>query len=245
MSVSEMPSVEVAGLSVTGFPSLERCAEHLLTVAHAGIGAAAFAVNAEKIVSCMEDPALGSVLRQATLRYPDGAGVVLAMRRKGVVSARVAGADLWLSLIRYASSESLKIALIGARPDVIEETQQRLESDFVGVRVVMAVDGYEGAANVPALAESLIATDPNLVFVAMGSPRQEELILELRRHYPAGLYMGLGGSFDVYCGRKRRAPLWMQRFGLEWMFRFLAEPSRVRRERKRIKFLVLLLSGRL
>ena len=83
------------------------------------------------------------------------------------------------------------------------------------------------------------------LFVALGSPRQEMLIERFRSVHPRGFYMGLGGSFDIYAGVKKRAPLWMQRRGLEWLFRFLSEPSRAPRETKRLKFLALLVMGKL
>jgi UDP-N-acetyl-D-mannosaminouronate:lipid I N-acetyl-D-mannosaminouronosyltransferase len=243
-AANDMANVSIAGIDVSGFSSVESCAKHLAESARNGSGGAAFAINAEKVVSAIENPALGPILREGTLRYPDGAGVVLAMRRKGVVSARGAGADLWLAVMRRACSASLHVALIGARPDVLQETRRRLGIEFPDAPVVLAVDGYQGAKDLESVAAQLVSARPALVMVAMGSPRQEQVILELRREYPAGVYLGLGGSFDVYCGRKKRAPLWMQRIGLEWLFRFLVEPSRAGRERKRLKFLLLLLAGR-
>ena len=92
---------------------------------------------------------------------------------------------------------------------------------------------------------SIAASGARLLFVGLGSPRQELLIDRLRAAHPGGFYLGLGGSFDIYAGVKKRAPLWMQRRGLEWLFRFLSEPSRATRETKRLKFLALLVLGRL
>jgi UDP-N-acetyl-D-mannosaminouronate:lipid I N-acetyl-D-mannosaminouronosyltransferase len=201
-------------------------------------------VNAEKVVSYREDAISRELLSHGTLRYPDGAGVVLAMRRRGARTARLPGADLWLAVLRHSAPTGITVALIGACPDVLDETKQKIELEMPHVSVVFAVDGFQGASDFGHLADSLTETAPQLVLVAMGSPRQEQLIVDLIKHWPGGYYMGLGGSFDVYCGRKRRAPLWMQRIGLEWLFRFILEPSRFRREFKRMKFLVLLLSGR-
>jgi UDP-N-acetyl-D-mannosaminouronate:lipid I N-acetyl-D-mannosaminouronosyltransferase len=111
--------------------------------------------------------------------------------------------------------------------------------------VRIARDGFEGTRDVARIAQELRESRPSLVFVALGSPRQELLIEELRAHHPAAFYLGLGGSFDIYSGLKKRAPLWMQRNGLEWTYRFLKEPSRARRETKRLRFLLMLASGRL
>lgn len=235
----------MGGIEISAFGSLGECAERLLEAARRRRGGFAVAINAEKVISAHQDRALAALIESATLRYPDGAGAVLAMRLKGVRSARIAGADLWLAILRAARQERLPIALIGASPRVLAATRARLEFDFPLVDIRVARDGYEGARNPTELIEELRRADPQVVFVAMGSPRQEQLIDTLRRGYPEALYLGLGGSFDVYCGAKRRAPLWMQNCGLEWLFRFLIEPARARRETKRLRFLAMLTSGRL
>lgn len=242
---SAMQDVAVGGIRVSAFESPAQCARRILGDARCGRGGFAVAVNAEKVISCLQDSGLRALVGRATLRYPDGAGVVVAMRLKGQRTARVAGADLWLEILRQAGGRRLAVALIGAAPRVLEATRARLEAEFPLVDIVVARDGFDGARDAGAIIEELARTRPEVVFVAMGSPRQEQLIERLRRGYPAAFYLGLGGSFDVYCGVKRRAPLWMQRHGLEWLFRFLSEPSRAPREAKRLRFLLLLTARRL
>ena len=173
------------------------------------------------------------------------AGVVVAMRLKGVRSTRVAGADLWLEVLRQARGQNLSVALLGAKPEVLDATHRRIAAEFPDVTVSIARNGYDGMRDLEALAQELATRKPHLVFVALGSPKQELLIERFRAAHPSGFYMGLGGSFDIYAGGKKRAPLWMQRRGLEWLFRFLAEPARAPRETKRLKFLALLVLGRL
>lgn len=235
----------VGGVPVSPFESLEACAQRILADARSGAGGFAIAINAEKVITCGVDRDLEATVERATLRYPDGAGVVVAMRLKGARSTRVAGADLWLEVLRQSRGRPLNVALIGAKPDVLATTRRRVEGDFPNVTVSLARNGYEGTRDAAALARELENAKPDLVFVALGSPRQELLIERFRAAHPAGFYMGLGGSFDIYAGAKKRAPLWMQRRGLEWLFRFLAEPSRAPRETKRLKFLALLMLGRL
>lgn len=235
----------VGGVPVSPFDSLAACAQHILTEVRSGAGGFAIAINAEKVITCSRDRNVQETVEHATLRYPDGAGVVVAMRLKGVHSTRVAGADLWLEILRQARGQRLSVALIGARPEVLNATRRRLEADFPGVTVSVARNGYDGTRDLTALARELATTRPDLVFVALGSPKQELLIERFRTAHPSGFYMGLGGSFDIYAGVKKRAPLWMQRRGLEWLFRFLSEPSRAPRETKRLKFLALLVMGKL
>jgi UDP-N-acetyl-D-mannosaminouronate:lipid I N-acetyl-D-mannosaminouronosyltransferase len=235
----------VGGVPVSPFESLGDCAQRILAAVRSGAGGFAIAINAEKVITCGRDRNVQETVERATLRYPDGAGVVVAMRLKGVRTSRVAGADLWLEVLRQARGQKLGVALIGAKPAVLEATRRRLEAEFPHVAVLVARNGYDGIRDIEALTRELATTKPALAFVALGSPLQERLIERFRVAHPTGYYMGLGGSFDIYAGAKKRAPLWMQRRGLEWLFRFLAEPSRARRETKRLKFLALLVLGKL
>ena len=235
----------VGGVPVSPFDSLAACAQQILTDVRSGAGGFAIAINAEKVITCGRDRKVQETIERATLRYPDGAGVVVAMRLKGVRSTRVAGADLWLEVLRQARGQRLSIALIGAKPEVLNATRRRLESDFPDVSVLVARNGYDGTRDLDALTQEIATAKPDLVFVALGSPKQELLIERFRTAHPSGFYLGLGGSFDIYAGVKKRAPLWMQRRGMEWLFRFLSEPSRAPRETKRLKFLALLVLGRL
>ncbi len=235
----------VGGVAVSPFDSLSACAQRILSDVRGGRGGFAIAINAEKVITRANDPNLEATIERATLRYPDGAGVVVAMRLKGARSARVAGADLWLEVLRQARGQRLGIALIGAKPEVLAATRRRLEAEFPDVVVLVSRNGYDGTRDLDALSREIAGARPDLVFVALGSPRQELLIERFRTVHPTGFYMGLGGSFDIYAGVKKRAPLWMQRRGLEWLFRFLSEPSRAPRETKRLKFLALLMLGRL
>jgi UDP-N-acetyl-D-mannosaminouronate:lipid I N-acetyl-D-mannosaminouronosyltransferase len=235
----------VGGVPVSPFDSLAACAQRILADVRGGQGGFAIAINAEKVITCNNDRNVQETIERATLRYPDGAGVVVAMRLKGVHSTRVAGADLWLEVLRQTRGQNLSIAILGAKPEVLETTRRRIQADFPQVTVSIARNGYDGVRDLEGVTEELIARKPDLVLVALGSPKQELLIEHFRRVHPEGFYMGLGGSFDIYAGAKKRAPLWMQRYGLEWFFRFLSEPSRAPRETKRLKFLALLVLGRL
>jgi UDP-N-acetyl-D-mannosaminouronate:lipid I N-acetyl-D-mannosaminouronosyltransferase len=198
------------------------------------------ALNAEKVANADEE--LKSIVNQ-NIGYADGAGVVLALRRKGVHSARIAGSDLWLDLVRDATP-GRSVYLVGSTRTVIEATVERLARTIPGVRIAGYRDGFLTDGDAELLADDLRRTQPDLVLVAMGSPRQERLMATLRRAWPA-LYMGLGGSFDVFAGQKPRAPRWIQRSGLEWAYQFVRSPRRLRRLPAYVKFAALLSVGRL
>lgn len=197
------------------------------------------AVNAEKL-------AHGNRRLQAVgntnLAYPDGMGAVLALRRLGVQAERIAGADLWQRIVdRYAGAK--RIYLLGARRPVIEAVAAALRARYPAIALGFR-DGYLNPGDVEELIREFQATKPELVFVGMGSPRQELLMSRLYEAHPA-LYMGVGGSFDVFVGQKPRAPRWMQRIGMEWAYQFVREPRRLHRLPAYLKFGVLLAFGRI
>lgn len=198
------------------------------------------AMNAEKILK--DDERLRQLVN-ANIGYPDGIGAVMALRKKGLDAVKIPGAEFWLDIIgRYKDEKTFY--LIGSAQDVIERTVAKLHEDFPGVRIVNYRNGYLKAEDIAALKEDLTHTKPDVVFVAQGSPRQEFLMDELMAVYPA-LYMGLGGSFDVYCGLKKRAPKIFIDLGLEWLYRLLKEPTRIGRQMVLVKFLALLMVGKL
>ena len=198
------------------------------------------ALNAEKVGTA--DDRVRRIVNE-NVGYADGMGVVVALRRKGLSATRIAGADLWLELLRTQPGGT-RLFVVGGTEDVIAEVVQKLNNRFP--RLVMAGyrDGYVNAKDIEALKHDLASAQPDVVLVGMGTPRQELLMAELIRAWPA-LYMGLGGSLDVFVGRRRRAPRWMQRSGLEWIFRFVDDPRRLPRLGAYLRFAWLLARGKL
>lgn len=203
------------------------------------------AINPEKVVRALGDRELARTVEEATIRYPDGIGVVWAMRRRGVRTARLAGADLWLHLMRGAEAAGVDVFLLGGDPKVIDSTRRQLELQLPRLRIAGTHHGYFPPDGEPAIRNSVAASGAGIVCVAMGSPRQESLISRLRELHPGAFYMGVGGTFDVYVGKVPRAPVWMQRAGLEWLFRLARQPSRIGRQRSLLTFLHLEFTGKL
>ena len=197
------------------------------------------AVNAEKYARA--DPALQAIAN-ANLAYPDGMGAVLALRRLGVRARRIAGADLWLRLVEQHARDR-SFYLVGAKGPVIEAVARKLRQRYPGIELRFR-HGYLEPGDVERLYDEFHALRPQIVLVGMGSPQQEILMSRLYSAHPA-LYMGIGGSFDVFVGRKPRAPKPIQRIGLEWAYQFAREPRRLRRLPAYLKFAFLLAAGRL
>ena len=200
------------------------------------------AVNAEKIIN--RDPKIKEIINNNT-GYLDGIGPVLAARRTGVcVACKIPGCELWLKLVeRFRNNRSFY--LLGSTRTVVEETARNLRKDFPGINITGYHDGY---LTTEALKENVIndivSKKPDVVFVAMGSPKQELLMADLHALHPA-LYMGLGGSFDIYAGKVKRAPKWWVEHNLEFAYRLLKQPKRLRRQMRLLRFTWLLLTNRL
>ena len=195
---------------------------------HAGGGGRIVTLNAEMTMAARANPDLGQAIATADLVIPDGAGVVWALSRQGVQVVKSAGIELAWSLLRYAVAHQWRVALVGSAPAVMDELRQNLPQRLPGLNLVMAVDGFQPTESWPGLEAALRDLKPDLVLIALGVPRQETWSQRVCQG-ASGVWMGVGGSFDVWAGVKRRAPAWMCRWQIEWLYRLLQEPSRWRR----------------
>lgn len=196
------------------------------------------AINAEKILHATEET---KNIINNNIGYPDGVGAVYALKAKGIKNAiKIPGCELWLDIIRKHFLDK-SFYFVGAKEEVIQSVVSKLKIEFPGIAIVGYRNGYiKSKEEKYTLINDLIQKKPDIVFVAMGSPKQEILMNEMIIVHPA-VYQGLGGSFDVYTNRVKRAPkLWMS-FNLEWAYRLIKEPRRFYRQVFLFKFLWLLL----
>lgn len=200
------------------------------------------AINAEKIIAAPDEV---REMINRNVGYCDGIGAVKALKRKGLKDiVRLPGCELWLKIIeRY--HRDWKFYIVGASPEVHEATVRKLREQYPGINIVGHRDGYikDDAAR-EALIADVAEKRPDAVFVAMGSPKQERLMGEMQQRHQA-VYVGLGGSYDVYTGAVKRAPRMWQKLNLEFMYRLVRQPSRWRRQLNYIPFLYRLYTGKL
>ena len=173
---------------------------------HARGGGQIVTLNAEMTMTARANPQLGEAIAAADLVIPDGAGVVWALSRQGVKVRRSPGIELARDLLSYAESHGWTVALIGAAPEVMERLRQRLAKELPALRLSMTEHGYQSAEAWPGIEAQLHAQKPDLVLLALGVPRQETWGLRVRQGQP-GLWMGVGGSFDVWAGVKEGSPV--------------------------------------
>jgi N-acetylglucosaminyldiphosphoundecaprenol N-acetyl-beta-D-mannosaminyltransferase len=186
--------------------------------------------NPEMIVRAHGDARLRHVLRAAELVVPDGTGVVWAARVLGrPVPGRIAGIDLTTALLGRAAESGRQVFFLGAEPGIAEQAAARLRERLPQLRIAGWHHGYFSQDRNGDVIERINASGADLLLVAMGVPRQELWIADNRDRLNVKVAIGVGGAFDVFAGKVRRAPAWLQRLGLEWAYRVIKEPRRVRR----------------
>lgn len=198
--------------------------------AHKGI---LVAINAEKILHATDET---RALINRNIGYCDGAGAMLALKQKGITDAvKIPGCELWLKIVaHFVATHSFY--LVGSKPEVIEATVEKLRQEYPGINIVGYRDGYiKTDEEREALIDDIVTKKADVVFVAMGSPKQELLMEEIQRRHDA-IFQGLGGSFDVYTGRVERAPQWWVNHNLEFAYRLIREPKRITRQVHLLKY---------
>ena len=200
--------------------------------------------NPEIVQRASKDPEFSEILSRADLVIPDGVGIIYAARILGrPLKGRVPGIDFASALMGRMAGTGRRLYLLGAAPGVAEQAAVNLRAKYPGLVVCGAHDGFFQDDASPAAA--IKAARADVVFVCLGFPKQEKWIAAHGREAGARLYVGLGGSLDVFAGRVERAPESFQRLGLEWLHRLIKEPSRIGRMAKLPLFLVSAAGARL
>jgi N-acetylglucosaminyldiphosphoundecaprenol N-acetyl-beta-D-mannosaminyltransferase len=192
-------------------------------------GAHIVTLNAEMAMQAEQDEALATLIRKAELVIPDGAGVVLYLKLRGMTAQRCPGIELSEQLItRSVEVAPCPIFFYGGAPGVTAAAAAAWQ-ERVGAAIVGTENGYVSPADQPQLLQTLKDLQPRIIFVGLGVPRQEYWIAENRHVCPHAIWVGVGGSFDIWAGSKTRAPGWLRNNNLEWTYRLYQEPWRWRR----------------
>ena len=192
--------------------------------------------NAEIVYEAMHDPAMCRLVNGADLVLPDGAGVVLASKiLKDPLKEKVAGVDFADNLLGLLAQTGGSVYLLGSKPGVAELAAEKMLAKHPGLTSAGLADGYfkdEGP-----VVEKINAVKPDVLFVCLGAPKQEKFMVAHRDELQVKLMAGLGGSLDSFAGTVKRAPKWMIKLSLEWLYRLIKEPRRFKRMLRLPKFL--------
>ena len=186
-------------------------------------------VNAGKIVDMQTDLQLRKSVNESDIINADGQSVVWASKILGKpLKERVAGIDLMINLVQIAHQKNYKIFLLGAKEDVVKKVVEMYSKQYSSNLVAGYRNGYFNKEDEKKIAKQISDSGANMLFVAISSPIKENFLSDNKQLLKnVNFIMGVGGSFDVIAGKVKRAPLWMQRNGLEWFYRFIQEPKRM------------------
>lgn len=186
--------------------------------------------NAEMLMRATHDGALRRILQGAAMVTPDGAGTVWAAHHLGhAMPERVAGYDMVQELMREAPAKHRRIFFFGSAPGVADKAKKKAEQLYPGIEIVGTRNGFFTAADEPAIIEEIKAAHPDILLAALGVPKQEKWLAKHLGELGVPVAIGVGGTFDVMAGVMKRAPRWMQRAKLEWLFRGMMQPKRAGR----------------
>jgi len=238
-----LTAVKIADIPVKPFKSIDHVLEVIFDDNNDIIPGVAIAINPEKILQSLESEQVKSILLDATIPFADGIGVVKAVEKKsGSKLSRIAGADLWLAVIKKAALHSNSVFLLGSKPEVLSQCAEKLRAE-TNVVIAGLCDGYFNDQD--KLINDIHHSGANIVIVALGSPKQELFIQRCKEKHPKAFYMGVGGSFDVYVGNVTRAPQFWINLNLEWFYRLISEPKRIFRQLRLFKFIYLYLFNKI
>ena len=201
--------------------------------------------NAEMVMLANSNPSLHTILANASLVVPDGAGVLWAAEQNGEhFPERVAGIDVANGLFKVASEQSIPVYCLGAAPGVAEKAVSNIEQEVGPLNIVGIHDGFFNAEEETNIIRTIEEGGAKIIFVALGIPKQEEWIQHNLSHLDGVVAMGIGGSFDVLAGNIPRAPEWMQHNRLEWLYRLYLEPKRIGRMMSIPKFMLTVIKNK-
>ena len=185
-------------------------------------------VNVDKIVKASRDPGLRQIINDCDLINADGMPVVWASRLLGKpLKERVTGIDLFEALMKRSAEQGWRVFLLGAREEVVSGVARIYPARYPGLTLAGYRNGYWTPEEEEGVVAAIAATRPDILFVAISSPKKEAFLARYQEAMKVPFAMGVGGTFDVAVGLVSRAPVWMQKAGLEWFYRFLQEPRRM------------------
>jgi N-acetylglucosaminyldiphosphoundecaprenol N-acetyl-beta-D-mannosaminyltransferase len=187
------------------------------------------AINASKLVMSQKDKKLADYVLNSSINIGDGISIYLATLLIGdPIPERIAGADLMIQLLKLANEHSYKIFFLGSRQDVLERVIDKCQAQYPNVKIAGIRNGYFKKDEKDAVVREIASASPAILLVALGLPQKEYFVADYGGLLNSSVIVPVGGTFDVYAGVKKRAPQWVQRLGIEWLWRSAYDRSRAR-----------------
>lgn len=184
-------------------------------------------INPEMIMNAQKNKDFFEILNGSDLNIIDGVGVSLALRLKNISKKPVRGVDFSRALVRLASENGYRIGFLGAKEEVVTKACENFKKEYKNLDVCYLHNGY--FKSLDEIKDDIVKSEPQILLVAMGSPKQEEIIVELKKSLQGCVMIGVGGSFDVFSGLVEESPEIYRKLGLEWLYRTIKQPERFKR----------------
>jgi N-acetylglucosaminyldiphosphoundecaprenol N-acetyl-beta-D-mannosaminyltransferase len=240
----QLESLPVHGLRVHRL-DMDRALQTIDAFIRAGSDHHVITLDASMCVIARTDDELRSIAQTAELVTPDGAGILWACRRHGTpLPERVSGVEIVERLCALSPLRGYRLFFFGAGPDIAEAAADRMRERYPGCQIVGTRDGYFTPEDEPEIVDQIRAAAPHVLLVALGIPKQEKWIARHRRELGVPVLIGVGGSFDVHSGQVKRAPEWVQRLNLEWLYRLLKNPRKIAKVMTLPRFVWMTLRGK-
>jgi N-acetylglucosaminyldiphosphoundecaprenol N-acetyl-beta-D-mannosaminyltransferase len=218
--------IDILGTKVSSL-TMEEAVETVEQYMDTNAGAIIATANAEMIMMATRDSELRTILNEADLVVPDGAGTVWAAHYLGeAMPERVAGYDLAQRLLSNAPTKGRRVFFFGSAPGIAKKAKEKAEAIYPGIQIVGIRNGYFNEKEELEIVAEIQAAKPDLLLVALGIPKQEKWLKKYKKSLDVPVAIGVGGTLDVMAGVMKRAPLWMQKAKLEWLFRGMIQPKR-------------------
>ena len=219
-------SVELLGLNIDDY-SFEEAIDIAKGLIDSSKVSQVVTINPEMFAQSEKEPDFANIIKEAEMVIPDGIGVKIALKILGKNVQRIAGIDFAKRLLKEASLTGIPVAIIGSKEEVLKKAIINLQKEMDDINIVYSHNGYFEKPD--EIYEELKIKSPKLVLVALGSPKQEYFIFNAKKVLNPALMVGIGGSLDVWSGTVKRAPRIFQKIGLEWLYRTIKQPSRLKR----------------
>ena len=184
-------------------------------------------INPEMIMNAQKNPAFLEIINSSDLNIIDGVGVKIALKFQGINQNQIRGVDFSRKLIDLTSKNNYRVAFLGAKEEVIQKTKENFLKQYPNLNIVYLRNGYFHDDN--EIISNIEASNPQILLVGLGSPKQEEMISKLKDKLHGCVMVGVGGSFDVFSGIVKESPEIYRKLGLEWLYRTLKQPERFKR----------------
>jgi len=201
--------------------------EKVETLLESGKGGHVVTLNPEMIMQALKNPCLSKTIKEADLIVPDSIGIIIALRKCGIYNApQLPGIELADFLIKESVAKNFSLGFLGASKEVIDILVDELKKTHKNINIVFSRDGYFNSDEEEKIIDELKKAKPQILLVALGVPKQELWIEKQKEILNSTVMIGVGGSFDVWAKKVKRAPSVFRQFGLEWFYRLISEPSR-------------------